>query len=547
MVFGVADSGKIAYKPIIAASLAAAFFLASVTDSDARRRKKRHVYASPYAAIVLDANSGRVLHAVNADRRRFPASITKVMTLYLLFEQLENRKLSMKSRIVFSRNAARQPPSKLRMRVGSSISVRQAILALVTKSANDVAYAVAEAIGGTEANFAAMMTAKARALGMRRTNFANASGLPNRRQLTTARDLTKLGRAIQQHFPQYYGFFSVRKFRFGRTRYRNHNKLLGRVRGVDGIKTGYTRASGFNLLTSARKGRRHIIAVVLGGRSSRIRNAIMTRLVAKNINRGSSRRTLAAIPKARGTRRVRTAKLAPNKPVRVASLNKQAAKAPVKLSAYASSRRQAKPAVVLGRSKPHHLIPTASIPARNKRRTVAVIDGSTYSRAAAASAASRGNRTATPSLLRRFLGRSQDIRPARLIPPAPIARPLLQPVVRPRVAAPLPPPSPVRKRMVESKTSAKAPAEAVRPAKRPSGVVIQVGATDDLAKAKKLLSKAKVKSRGVLSSAKPYTMTVRKNGETFYRARFAGLNKRSAKLACRTLKRSGLGCFTARY
>ncbi len=271
MAFGVLHVKRANWSTIGAAVCAALVFFGSVSDAEARRKKKhkwssynthRVVYTPPYASIVIDANSGRILQATNPDALRFPASITKVMTLYLLFEQLERGKLSLTSPIVMSPTAARQAPSKLGIRPGRSITVEQAILALVTKSANDVAVAVAEAIGGTEPAFAQMMTAKAHALGMSRTRFLNASGLPNPHQVTTARDLTRLGRAIRSHFPRYYAYFSTPSFRFGRANMRNHNKLLGRVRGVDGIKTGYTRASGFNLLTSAQYGNRRIIAVL---------------------------------------------------------------------------------------------------------------------------------------------------------------------------------------------------------------------------------------------------------------------------------------------
>jgi len=213
--------------------------VAVATDpADARSRRKRHhaqharvAYSPPYAAIVVDANSGSVLHNTSADSLRRPASLTKIMTLYLLFEQLEAGKLRLDTRLEVSEHASQQAPSKLGLRPGQTISVEEAIRALVTKSANDAAVVVAEALGGDEETFARMMTRKARALGMSRTVYANASGLPDEDQLTTARDQATLGRAIQDRFPRQYRYFATPAFVFHGRAMRNHNKLLGRVEG----------------------------------------------------------------------------------------------------------------------------------------------------------------------------------------------------------------------------------------------------------------------------------------------------------------------------
>ncbi|HET9902766.1 MAG TPA: D-alanyl-D-alanine carboxypeptidase [Xanthobacteraceae bacterium] len=284
--------------------------------ADARGRRKRHAYQPPYAAIVVDANSGRVLHAKNADSLRHPASITKIMTLYLLFERLEAGKLKLDTELPVSAHAAAQAPSKLGLRPGETIEVEDAIKALVTKSANDVAVVVAEAIGGTEREFARMMTRKARALGMEKTVYVNASGLPDEDQVTTAREQAILGRAIQERFPQYYRYFSTRVFTYHGRHMRNHNHLLGRVDGVDGIKTGYIRASGFNLVASLRRDGRHLIAVVIGGSSARSRDARMRDLLESNVEIASVRRTappVAEIAPQRPPRRER------EEPVAVAS------------------------------------------------------------------------------------------------------------------------------------------------------------------------------------------------------------------------------------
>ncbi len=233
-----------------------------------RHMRPGAAHTAQFAALVVDGNTGRELYGRDENALRHPASITKVMTLYLLFEQLQKGRLHLDSRIPISAHAARQAPTKLGLRPGQTISVEDAIKAIVTQSANDIAVAVAEAIGGSEENFAEMMTRKAHALGMSRTHYANASGLPNDEQITTAHDLAILGRAVQERFPRYYHYFSTRSFTFHGIAYHNHNHLLGRVEGMDGIKTGYTRASGFNLLTSVKRDGHFIIAVVLGGASS---------------------------------------------------------------------------------------------------------------------------------------------------------------------------------------------------------------------------------------------------------------------------------------
>jgi D-alanyl-D-alanine carboxypeptidase len=226
-----------------------------------------------YGAIVVDARTGEVLHEDQADETRYPASLTKMMTLYMLFEAIERGTVSMDTRLTASRNASRQPPSRLGMRRNDSITVNQAIRALVVQSANDVATMVAERLGGSEARFAANMTARARELGMRDTRFANASGLPDSRHRTTARDMALLSQALWRDFPEHYHVFQTPTFAWRRGSGRNHNRLLGQVEGVDGIKTGYTRASGFNLATMAERNGRRVIVVVLGGETAASRDA----------------------------------------------------------------------------------------------------------------------------------------------------------------------------------------------------------------------------------------------------------------------------------
>jgi D-alanyl-D-alanine carboxypeptidase len=268
-------------KPILVLLTALAIALAAAAEASAANSK--------YAAIVIDANTGKTLFSANADQARYPASLTKMMTLYLVFERLASGKLKKSTQVPFSAHAASMAPTKLGIRAGGSATVETIVYSLVTRSANDSAAAIAEYIGGSEDGFARMMTAKARSLGMKGTLFQNASGLPDPGQHSTARDLAILGIALREHFPQYYSYFSTRSFTYGRQRMANHNRLLGRVKGLDGIKTGYTRASGFNLVTSVADGNRRIVAVVMGGQTGRARDNHMADLIRTYLPKASGR------------------------------------------------------------------------------------------------------------------------------------------------------------------------------------------------------------------------------------------------------------------
>src|SRR3984893_12626893 len=260
-----------------------------------RHHEARESYSPAFSSIIVDGNSGATLSANNPDASRHPASLTKIMTLYLLFERLDAGKMKLDTEMEVSQHASEQAPTKLGLRPGQTIRVEDAIKGLVTRSANDAAVVIAEAIGGGEDDFAKLMTRKARALGMTRTVYHNASGLPDDDQVTTARDQSTLGRAIQDRFPRYYRYFSTAAFNYHGQTIRNHNHLIGSVAGVDGIKTGYTRASGFNLVTSMRRGNRHLVGVVMGGRSGGSRDAIMRNLLAENLDKAATKRTVAAI------------------------------------------------------------------------------------------------------------------------------------------------------------------------------------------------------------------------------------------------------------
>ncbi|NBW04849.1 MAG: D-alanyl-D-alanine carboxypeptidase [Alphaproteobacteria bacterium] len=256
--------------------------------------------ASKYASIVMEEASGRVLFSRNADSLRYPASLTKIMTLYLLFEDIEAGKISLKSRIPVSKRAAGRSPSKLYLKPGQSINAEQAIYALVTKSANDVATAVAEKLAGTERKFAKRMTRKAKSLGMTRTTFMNASGLPNRRQRSTARDMARLAIAIRRDFPQFYKFFSTKSFSWKGRRFKNHNRLLANYSGTDGIKTGYINASGFNMVAAVERRGVRLIGVVFGGKTSRSRDRHMISILDRQFKRAKTItvRAAAAMPSA---------------------------------------------------------------------------------------------------------------------------------------------------------------------------------------------------------------------------------------------------------
>jgi len=472
--------------------------------ADARRR--HHRYDPPSASIVVDANSGKVMEASNADSPRHPASLTKMMTLYLLFERLETGKIKLTSELPVSAHAAAQAPSKLDLKVGQTIDVATAIRAIVTKSANDVAVTVAEAIGGSEPAFAKLMTAKAHALGMNHTTYVNASGLPDDHQLTTARDQAILGRAIQDRFPKYYHYFSTRTFVWHGKEMRNHNHLLGRVGGVDGIKTGYIHESGFNIVTSVHRGSRHIIAVVFGGRSASARDARAISLIANNINVAAAKRTAPLVVEGWETK---IARPIPKPPVKPAIEQKVASATPLPAPA----------PPVAGSTDPIKPVPV---------KTITVEPGTIHTASLAP----------LPSASRKLRPAPATANPAKITtiatvksePPA---------LVKPAVAE-------------AAKLAAAAPAAPVKAAAqdlaaKPRGDwMIQVGAFDVENDAKERLTVAQNKAKAQLGDASPFTEPVAKGDKTLYRARFAGLDKSQAATACKHLKRSDIPCMILR-
>jgi D-alanyl-D-alanine carboxypeptidase len=468
--------------------------------SEAEARKRRGGYAPPYASIVIDVNSGKTLQATNADAPRFPASVTKVMTLYMLFEQIERGRFTLETPLKVSAFAARQAPSKIGFDPGETIEVEEAIKALVTKSANDVAVVVAEAISGDQETFAEQMTRKARALGMSRTTFKNASGLPNPEQVTTARDLTILGRAIHDRFPKYWRYFQTRNFEYAGRNYRNHNRLLGRVDGVDGIKTGYTRASGFNLLTSARDGNRHLMAVVLGGRSGRIRDAQMASLIENHLPRAYAGTRIAP--------QIAEARVA-EEPVRVAAVQKPEPKVePVVARVEPAKPAQPQRAVVAAAAKPE---PAVGAPV--------------------AAFATQPARQSGPQL--RWVTGPQGQATTVQNPPS---TPLLS-------AKPAQP----QRQAAVAQADPVTTASTARPAAVRTGFIVQIGASDSEMKARAILDNAKARNRTALADASAFTEKVQKGEATLFRARFGGFGDgKDANAACGALKKSGISCFVQR-
>jgi len=446
-------------------------------------------FAAPaFSALVVDANSGRTLYSVDENGLRHPASITKVMTLYLLFEELDRGAMTLRTQIPISAHAAAQAPSKLGLAPGDTISVDDAIKAVVTRSANDIAVAIAEAIGGSESNFAEMMTRKARTLGMTNTVYVNASGLPDDRQITTARDLAILGHTMEDRFPRYFHYFSIPEFAFDGERIGNHDHLLGRVGGVDGIKTGYTRASGFNLLTSVHRDGRSLIAVVMGGRSAAGRDRIMANLIADHIAEASTTRTATLV-----------------------------ADASYREPAREPAEARAEPPV--------------------RPRPALVAEATMQRLSAASEEAGEGDNGA---------GDDESPAPQPAVKTGAPAWALRAAEARLEAASAIVPPA----RLENADAGRAAPPQAPQQDDQRDGAaangswMIQIGAPDSLAKADALLSRARERNR-FLASAKPVTEKVRKGDATLYRARFAVVDSASAEAACRTLKRSGFSCFPA--
>ncbi len=541
--------------------------LALTNDAaEARRHKRSHgrlasissSYDPPYAAIVVDAKNGGVLHAANPDAPRHPASLTKIMTLYLLFERLESGKITLETQMPVSEEASSQAPTKLGLRPGDMLKVEDAIGGLVTKSANDAAVVVAEALGGSVDEFARAMTRKARALGMKNTTYRNANGLPNDEQITSARDQALLGIAIQERFPKYYRYFSTRSYTYRGNAMRNHNHLLGMVEGVDGIKTGFTRDSGFNLVTSVKRGPRFIVAVVLGGRSAGSRDAKMRDLIETHMANASTKppSELVAVAKPEP---VPVTKPQLTTPQLASTDNNQASvippranelPAPIAPGSTAPITPVKVKTVTVKVVPPKNDITPANITPLKSDVTNTVVASAMPApiarpeppRATAFAA------TSPDEALAETLAAAAPIESAPSTPNLPPARTSvvtkLASVATAAKEAAIPAakaePAPVAKVAALAKTEehyASAPRHTTR-----GGWAIQVGAYEDEGEAKQKISTAKTKITAVLQKAEAYIERTVKGAKTYYRARFAGFDRDQAEAACKRLKREDVAC-----
>ncbi|MGO6949407.1 D-alanyl-D-alanine carboxypeptidase [Rhizobium leguminosarum] len=468
-----------------------------------------------YAGIVVDAKTGNVLYSENADRLQYPASLTKMMTLYMTFEALEQGRIRLDTPVPFSAHAAAQAPTKLGVRAGGTITVEQGILGLVTLSANDAATALGEMLGGgSEDRFAQLMTAKAHALGMTRTTYRNANGLPNTAQMTTARDQARLGIALRQHFPQYYGYFSTRAFKFGSRTIRSHNRLVGSVRGVDGIKTGYTRAAGFNLVSSVQVDGKSIVGVVMGGASTPARDAQMRNLIASYLPKASSRGGSSALIAQAAPAPAMIVTPAPVQPKKAQQMAKTITAAQPPISAAAADL-----------SLPHRG------PMPDARYQIAETEVA-YAETAA--------RKSDNPLVAQPMPAPTKVKTMTFKQQASVAVPTPAPAYMP------PEQGDTSVDEVTTASTTPSPTRAASTSNGPTGWVVQVGVSPSRQMAMDLLESARSKGGKALASAKPFAVAYAAGGDQLYRARFGGFDdQRDAVNACKALKKAGIKCWAA--
>lgn len=517
--------------------IVASIAIACSSPAEAARRKVKSTgggYNPPTASIVVDAKTGKVLQGDNVDEPRIPASITKVMSLYLLFEQMERGRMGPNTALTVSEYAASQPPTKLGLRPGSTIEVEDAIKAMVTLSANDVSVVVAENIAGSEDAFARMMTRKAKELGMSSTAFYNPHGLPHEPpNITTARDLSILGRAIQDRFPKYFAYFETRSFQYGKRTIRGHNRLLGKVNGVDGIKTGYTRLSGFNLLTSVNTDTRSVVAVVLGGRSGASRDQKMASLIEDHLPRAYAGARIAP-PVVENSAQPTMVAEAPVPARRAPEPSEETASAPSQAPVQVAS---ATPQVPAPRPAPER----KPLDLNTLRPVVASAAGASSTTTPSSTSSVRWQKGQQPLPLnaQAYAALQADPTPAKITEAQKAA---LQAKIEAKSAQPEAAPVKVASAKIEA-----VKVEAAEPKKTVTGWVIQLGATDDEAKAKEILDSARSRFGKVLGKASPFTEKVSTNGSTLYRARFSGFQESGdAEKVCKQLKKGGVNCFASR-
>jgi len=498
-----------------------------------------------HAVLILDANTGRTLYQSAAEAPRHPASLAKMMTLYLVFEHIEQGRLTFQTKIRMSANAAAAAPSKLDLDEGEEIAVIDAVKALITKSANDVAVAIAEHIAGSESNFARLMNQKAAQLGMHATLFKNASGLPDLEQVTTARDMVTLALRLQDDFPRHYPLFSTRTFSFNGDTYKNHNKLLTNYEGTDGLKTGYTHASGFNLVASVRRGHKHVIGAVFGGESASTRDRTMRTFLNVGLVKAShikSRVPIPAVVAARpkpAERKVaevpspqRVVDRPPAKPVASTAADEapeaQASTQPIEMAkvrtVLVTPRATAKPPdsieAVLekdARSASATLKPEAPQQQPQQQWATATTGGALFRvPAAASSSLADAKRAAQPSTL--------EQQAARLGGGA----------VNPDPA--------VTTQALGATQSKSGWSSQVATAGAAGGFHVQIGAYQSVAEAERQLAAAREKATTALRNRTPVTVQFKLGDKVFYRARYAGFDAQSAAAACGELKRAKVDC-----
>ena len=505
--------------------------------------------AGKSAVLVIDANTGRVLHASAADELRHPASLAKMMTLYITFERLAQGRLSYQTRLRMSANAAAAAPTKLDLAEGEEVALIDAIRALITKSANDMAVAIAERIAGSEAKFAQLMTAKAHQLGMAATVFRNASGLPDDAQVTTARDMLTLALRLQDDFPQYYPLFATRTFTYRGDTLHNHNTLLDTFEGTDGIKTGYTRASGFNLVASVHRGRKHVVGAIFGGASATARDAAMRTFLNIGLIKASSVKRRQPAPLGVALAGPEPARqIGPVPAPRLAELPAPkptpAALPPAEPAAVPRTEAQRSPAIEIARVRAVLVAPgpdhptTASLPPRQPTPAGAaevlaradVSHGTPADPAAGAPAPPQPKWTAASAGNLPLHATASGDKPAFLSGATSALG--TAPSTLDQQAAHL---------------ARGAPPVAATPAPAASGAFhIQIGAYQSLAEAEKRLASARELAPSLLANRPPVTRTVKQGDKVFYRARYAGFEAKAAASACGELKRLKIDCLVMR-
>jgi D-alanyl-D-alanine carboxypeptidase len=544
------------------AALAAALALTLATAAG------RAETAARSAVLIIDANTGRVLHESAADAQRYPASLAKMMTIYLAFELIEQGKLSYQTKIKMSANAVAQSPSTLDLEEGDEITLLEAVKVLITKSANDIAVAVAEHIAGSEERFARAMTQKARQLGMAATVFRNASGLPDPEQVSTARDMVTLALRLHDDFPQHYKLFATQTFTYKDETFRNHNTLLFHYPGTDGLKTGYTRASGFNLVASVRRGRKHVIGAIFGGATAEARNAAMRTFLNMGLVKASSERTrqpsTSLIAKGRPAPQRKLAAIgAVPTPQRIARPPEPAAAAPpiqpptphpavaapagpqiemarVRTVLVAPRGSEADGAQRQGASAPDlRPDPAADQPAAVMPSWATASAGGYLPRALPPAPADRPAMFADPGLARGASPSSLDAQAANLARGEPaLDAPTLPPPKPQAVTQPPPPPRPAvgPRRRIEATAST---------SQASGGFQVQIGAYQSQAEAERQL--AAVRERvPALANAAPVTRQVKQGDKVIYRARFGGFEAQAASSACSDLKRLKIDCLVVK-